>query len=154
MMPLLISLTLSSPMLTEGATFSKDHICQRQGGKDLSLPLNWSGAPKGTESFAITLLDPTAGNFVHWIIFNISKETNRLEEGKIPLGVLQGVNHFQRLGYGGPCPPPGKPHKYIFTLYALDKTLDLTNGVTLDEFQQAIQGHVLGKGSLTGFFES
>ncbi len=132
-------------------------------GRNLSPEFHWSGAPSGTQAFALTMFDPDAGNGVgwwHWVVFNIPAETTQLATGAgsahgalMPKGAVQGRNDFQTVGYGGPCPPPGTPHHYRFTLYALDQHLDglspLTSGPTL---LNAIRGHILAASQVTGLF--
>lgn len=97
-------------------------------GENLSPELEWRGAPEGTMSFAVTVMDPDArkaGGWRHWTVINIPKETTGLPEGAsgkkgLPEGALELLNDFKMKQYGGPCPPRGdKPHRYIFTLYAL-----------------------------------
>lgn len=123
-------------------------------GDNVSPELQWSSPPKNTKSFAITCIDYDApsGKFVHWIIFNIPASTLALEQGVDRDEWTQGMNHFRRIGYDGPCPPQGKPHKYVFTLYALDADLKLAKGVQIADFEMAIQSHILGQAQLTGLF--
>src|SRR5262249_7195858 len=96
-------------------------------GKDISPQLTWSGAPADVQGFALTCTDPDAprGTFTHWVIFNIPANVHELSEGmptekEVLEGARQGKNDFGKIGYAGPKPPPGKPHRYFFTLYALD----------------------------------
>lgn len=119
-------------------------------GENISPHLAWFGAPSGTQSFAILILDPDGGNWVHWLQFNIPADVNELPEfvGGAEIGI-KGKNDFGELGYGGPCPPSGT-HRYVFTLYALDIQVPLSQGVTKDEFLQSINGHVLGEAVLMG----
>jgi len=97
-------------------------------GENISPELEWKGAPEGTMSFAITVMDPDAkkaGGWRHWTVINIPKEAGGLMEGAsgnngLPKGAKELKNDFNQLHYGGPCPPRGdKPHRYVFTLYAL-----------------------------------
>ena len=128
-------------------TFSLGTQCS---GENFSPPLEWSGAPSGTQSFAITVLDPDGGNWVHWVQFNIPADATGLPEavGGPDVGV-KGRNSFGDIGYGGPCPPSGS-HRYIFTLYALNTVLSLPEGASHAEFQSAVQGYILDETSLTG----
>jgi len=101
--------------------------------------------------------DAPTGTWVHWVIYRIPGSATGLPENvpgseMVSGGARQGLNDFRRVGYGGPCPPPGKPHRYFFTLYALDIELDLKPRATKAELLQAIQGHVLAEGSLMGTF--
>lgn len=136
----------------------KLYTCQ---GKDISVPLKWSGAPQGAKSFALISDDPDApmATWVHWVIFNIPPETTELTEGlfqksnKSDNGVVQGMTDFGRVGYGGPCPPPGKYHRYFFKLYALDTMLNLDNNATKEDLLSAMEGHILEKAELVGRFK-
>ncbi|MCD6341785.1 MAG: YbhB/YbcL family Raf kinase inhibitor-like protein [Thaumarchaeota archaeon] len=128
-------------------------------GLDVSPPLRWKGYPAETVSFVLIVEDPDApgGTFTHWIVYNIPSDVNELEEGastmgKLPPGALQGRNDFGKIGYGGPCPPPGKAHRYVFKLYALDSMLDLGAGADRSDILKAIRGHVLAEASLTGLY--
>jgi len=129
-------------------------------GEDVSPPLSWSGAPEGTQSYCLIVDDPDApmGTWDHWILYDIPKSKSSLEEG-IPKeatlqdGSKQGVNDFRDIGYDGPAPPPGKPHRYIFTLYALDAELGLEPGLNKESVLKSIKGHTIGKGKLTGLFK-
>lgn len=130
-------------------------------GDDVSPPLQWSGAPPQTKSFAIICEDPDApsGTFTHWVIFNLPATTTSLPEnvaktGSLPDGSKQGQNSFGNTGYNGPAPPPGKTHHYIFTVYALDATLTLNAGVSENDLESAIPGHQLAQGQLTGTYQS
>ncbi len=148
------SLDLKSPSFNEGAYIPRKYTCS---GVDYSPPLEWKGVPSNTESFAIICDDPDApgGVWVHWVIFNIPKNVTRLKENipkvyQLPNGAIQGVNDFRRVGYGGPCPPPGKPHRYFFKLYALDTKINLSGRVTKKQLLSAIKGHVLDEAYLMG----
>ncbi|MFB3815446.1 MAG: YbhB/YbcL family Raf kinase inhibitor-like protein [Terriglobales bacterium] len=124
-------------------------------GADVAPALRWSGAPAGTKSFALIMDDPDApsGTFTHWVLYGIPAQTTQLAEGaKLPSSAAQGVNGFRRTGYGGPCPPPGKPHRYFFKLFALDTPLSLKASATKQELEQAMKGHVLGQAELMGTF--
>jgi hypothetical protein len=119
--------------------------------------LNWSNAPTGTQAFALIVDDPDApvGTWTHWIIWNIPANTAALPEGVPKVeesagGARQGSNDFKRIGYGGPCPPPGKPHRYFFKLYALDAKLDAKAGAGRSELERAMKGHVLAQAELMG----
>lgn len=127
---------------------------------NISPELVFSGIPPETDSLALIMDDPDApiGVFSHWIIFNLPKDTSGLPE-KIPLspelpdGSLQGKNGYGETGYGGPFPPPGKPHHYNFTLYALDTKLNLKPGATREEVLNAMEGHILEKTTLCGIYQ-
>ena len=94
---------------------------------------------------------------MHWVAANIPASARELPEGvppaeSVPGGGIQGTNDFRKVGYGGPCPPPGKPHRYFFRLYALDTTLNLKSDVTKKALEHAIKGHVLAQAELMGKF--
>ena len=122
-----------------------------------SPPLHWSEPPEGTQSLALICDDPDApvGTWVHWVLFNLPAETRELEEGlptteTLSNGAKQGKNDFGKIGYGGPAPPKGKPHRYFFKLYALDKAVDLSPGATKAKLVEAMKGHILAEGQLVG----
>src|SRR5215475_6994745 len=123
-------------------------------GDDLSPPLRWSDPPAATESFAILCDDPDApaGLFTHWTAWNIAADRREQEPGVLPTagarGIRQGANGFREMGYRGPKPPPGKPHRYRFHVYALDVRPELRSGASRTEFDRAIAGHVLAEGLL------
>jgi len=151
-----MAIALTSLAFKEGDLIPKKHTCE---GPDLSPQLRWTNAPKGTKSLALIADDPDApvGTWVHWVIFNLPGETTELPEGvpaqeTLPNGARQGLNDFKRVGYGGPCPPPGKPHRYYFKLYAVDVTLDLRSRATKAQVLESIRGHILGEAQLMGRF--
>lgn len=149
-------LRISSPAFQEGDTIPTKYTCQ---GQDVSPPLVWSDPPVGTQSFALIVDDPDApgGVFTHWVLFNIPPDSCELPEAvptqaEFPSGALQGKNDFGKTGYGGPCPPPGRPHRYQFTLYALDQPLDLEAGVSKKQLLSAMRGHILAQTQLMGTY--
>lgn len=128
-------------------TYSMGNQCS---GENFSPPLAWSGAPESAKSFLLTMIDPDGGNWVHWLLVNIPADTTSLEEAVNGQEIgIPGRNSFGENGYGGPCPPSGT-HRYVFTLYALDTTLESAAGVTLKEVNSLIKGHILGQCQLTG----
>lgn len=151
------SMKLESDAFSEGGYIPAKYTCK---GEDVSPPLKWSGTPKGCVSFALIVEDPDApmGTWDHWVAYDIPGDKNSLDEGvptekSLPDGYRQGINDFRKIGYGGPCPPPGKPHRYVFTLYALDAKLGLDAGLNKGAVLKAIKGHILGKAVLTGLFK-
>jgi Raf kinase inhibitor-like YbhB/YbcL family protein len=149
-----MTLAISSPDFPPGGDIPRKYTCD---GADASPALSWSGAPEGTRSFALIAEDPDApaGTWVHWVYYDLPASTGGLPEnvGKVdepPTGGHQGRNDFRRVSYGGPCPPPGKPHRYFFRIFALDRTLDLEPGATRKEVERAMQGHVLAQAELMG----
>ncbi len=152
-----MALTVSSPVFKEGERIPAKHPCE---GQDISPPLTWGEPPKGTRSFALIMDDPDApgGIFTHWVLFNLPADNRELLEsvptqGQLSNGALQGKNGFGRTGYGGPCPPPGHPHRYQFTLYALDQPLNLKAGVSRKQVIDAMRGHILAQGRLMGIYQ-
>ena len=128
-------------------------------GKDVSPALKWTDPPAGTKSFALICDDPDAPRktWVHWVLFNVPAESRELNEGvpaqeTLPGGARQGKNDFGKLGYGGPAPPRGKPHRYFFRLYALDTMLDLSTGASKADLIKAMEGHVLSEAALMGTY--
>ena len=129
-------------------------------GADLSPPLRWQDVPEGTQSFALVCDDPDAprGTWVHWVLFNLPPALRELPEGvardsALPDDSRQGKNDFGRPGYGGPAPPRGKPHRYFFTLYALDAPLDLAAGATRRQLDEAMRGHIISQAQLMGTYQ-
>ena len=148
-----MSFIVKTTAFPEREIIPKKYTCD---GSDVSPALTWTGAPEGTQSLALIADDPDApvGTWTHWIAWNIPPEA-ALPEG-VPKnetlndGTRQGRNDFKRIGYGGPCPPPGKPHRYFFRLYAMDSKLDLKAGAGRNELERAMKGHVLAQAELMG----
>jgi Raf kinase inhibitor-like YbhB/YbcL family protein len=149
---------LKSPAFEPGASIPVRHTCD---GEDRSPRLEWTEPPAGTKTLALIVDDPDApvGDWVHWVVSDLPAGTRSLAEGipkdgrlKEPAGAVQGKNDFGRLGWGGPCPPPGKPHRYFFKLYALDVALGLEPGATKADVERAIRGHVLAKAEIFGTY--
>ena len=143
-----------SSSFAEGGWIPELHTCR---GADVSPPLEWSGEPAGTRSFALVVDDPDApvGNWCHWLLYDIAPAVHNLAQGYKPgtLG-LSGRNDFGKPGYGGPCPPKGGPHRYFFKLYALDvAALGIPAGVPRKQVLSAIEGHVLGEAQYMGRFQ-
>jgi Raf kinase inhibitor-like YbhB/YbcL family protein len=140
-----------------GETIPARYTCD---GPNLSPPVRWDEYPDGTRSFALIVDDPDApaGTWVHWVLYGIDPHTSELPEGvspepTLPDGSRQGINDFRRLGYGGPCPPPGGAHRYFFRLYALDRSVDLVPGATKPELLEAMEGHVLDEADVMGLYD-
>ncbi len=152
-----MALALTSSSFNSGADIPKKFTCE---GQDVSPALNWDGAPQGTQSFALIADDPDApaGTWVHWVVYDLPAATRQLAEGvaktdEVPGGGRQGINDFRRVGYGGPCPPPGKPHRYFFKLYALDSMLSLKPRASKKDVEQAMKGHILAQAELMGKYK-
>lgn len=149
-----MAFVLRSPDFANGADIPKQFTCS---GVDHSPALEWSGVPAETKSFALIADDPDApvGTWVHWVIFNIPGAAHSLHGGiekkdQIADGTRQGQNDFRKIGYNGPCPPPGKPHRYYFKLYALRSELSLSAGATKSDVERAMEGVVLAHAEWMG----
>lgn len=143
---------ITSTAFEAGANIPKEYTCD---GADISPPLEIEQVPDGCESLVLITDDPDApmGTWVHWVLFNLPANTRALDknippEESLPDGSRQGKNDFGRIGYGGPCPPAGKPHRYYFKVYALNTTLDLEAGATKTQVLRTMEGHVLAEGQL------
>jgi Raf kinase inhibitor-like YbhB/YbcL family protein len=151
-----MELSLVSTAFEEGGMIPRKHTCD---GADVSPALAWGSAPPGARSFALICDDPDApmGTWVHWVIFNLPGDARALPEGvaamdELENGATQGVNDFEKIGYGGPCPPHGT-HRYFFKLYALDGKLNLDGRVTKERLLKAMEGHILGEARLMGKYK-
>jgi len=148
-------LRLESRSFADGGDIPRQFTCD---GADISPALHWSHGPYGTRDFAISMTDPDApAEFTHWIAYNIPAGVRSLAEGAsvqpaMPKGSNEGLDNFGRIGYGGPCPPPGRPHRYVFHIYALDAHLNPPVGPNRRELKDAMSGHVLAEGQLIGIY--
>jgi len=147
-------LRLESDAFEAEGTIPQLYTCD---GSDVSPPLSWSEPPAGTKSLALIVddVDAPVGTWVHWVLFNIPAQARALPEAVPADPIVQGLgehgsNSWGDLGYGGPCPPQGNPHRYTFRLYALDTTLDLGAGASRADLDRAMEGHILGAGQLVG----
>ena len=154
--PMPATITISSPSFASGGNIPRQFTCD---GEDISPEFHWSDPPSATKSFALIADDPDApaGTWVHWVLFNLPPQFRGLPENvpkqeSLENGALHGRNDFRKTGYGGPCPPPGKPHRYFFKLYALGAKLDLKAGASRGELERAMGGHVLAEAQLMGTF--
>ncbi len=149
-------LALNSPSFAAEGVIPISYTCT---GSDQSPPLRWNNLPKNTQSLALILDDPDApaGDFVHWVIYNLPANSSGLpadvpKTATLPSGARQGVNGFGHVGYNGPCPPLGPPHHYHFKLYALGSLLNLPDHVTASDLNQALRGKVLAVSEMTATF--
>ncbi len=152
-----MAFTLSSAAFHDGGDIPRKFTCD---GADVSPELSWTDPPAGTQSFALIADDPDApvGTWTHWVLFDVPASMHHLPENlskvdELPGGGRQGRNDFRKIGYGGPCPPLGKPHRYFFKLYSLSVKLGLKPGVSKQEVEQAMQAHILGKAELIGKYK-
>ena len=144
-------------MYIESGAFEKEEKIPTQftcDGKNISPSIAFHDIPQATESFVLLMDDPDSptGTWSHWVMWNIPADIRVIEEGTVPKGALEGVTDFEKVGYGGPCPGVGV-HRYVFTLHALDTTLDLSEGATKHEVQKAMKGHVLAGAELLAWYE-
>lgn len=152
-----MALELRSNAFTQNELIPRKFTCQ---GEDISPQLSWTGLHEKAQSIAVICDDPDAvmGTWVHWVIYDIPKDMLELREGASTDKILtneakQGRNDFGHIGYGGPCPPPGKPHRYFFKLYCLDKELTLPPGLSKDQLLKAMEGHILAQAELIGKYK-
>ena len=160
------AITVTSPTLKANEVVPIDHTAD---GKNLSPALAWSGAPANTKQFALIYDDPDVAfgtppqTFVHWVVYKIPGTAKGLP-AELPMdavltapadiaGTIQGLSGFKRTGYRGPAPPPGKPHHYTWTVYALDAELPLEQGLNRNQLLEAMKGHIIGQGSLVAIYE-
>jgi Raf kinase inhibitor-like YbhB/YbcL family protein len=155
--------TLSSPDFSEGGTIASAQVFTDCKGNNISPALKWSGAPEGTRSLALLVHDPdapTGSGWWHWVVYNIPAGTTSLAAGAgdpkknlMPAGATQGRNDYGTVGYGGPCPPPGKPHHYHFRLYALKVAkLELPENASAAAISFNVRAQSLGTAELTGMY--
>jgi len=151
---------LISTVFFQGGMIPQRYTCD---GQDVSPPLAWSGVPAGTKSLVLIVDDPDAPDpsapkmtWVHWVLYNIPPATDGLPEGipsrALPPGTRQGLNDWQRTGYGGPCPPVGR-HRYFHKLYALDTVLPDLGSPTKAALEKAMRGHIIGQAELMGLYQ-
>lgn len=153
----LSDLMVTSPAFEPRGSIPRQHTGE---GPDVSPALSWTRAPEGTQSWAVICHDPDAPlisangsyGFVHWVLYNLPAEVTSLDEGD--QRGTSGINDFGNSGYGGPMPPPGHgPHHYFFWVLALNQTLDLPAGLSLQELLQRIEPHVIGMNRLVGTYQ-
>jgi hypothetical protein len=147
---------ISSDAFAEGERIPVQFSCN---GENVSPPLSWGDPLAGTESLAVICDDPDApsGLFTHWVLMNIPPDSRGLPRGvkKTPVlddGSIHGANSYGKLEYSGPCPPPGRPHRYYFRIYALDIPLKLRSPADRRAVDNAMKGHILAEGELLGIF--
>lgn len=148
------AMQIRSSAFQEGETIPQKYTCD---GDDVSPPLAWAEIPAGTKSFALISDDPDApmGTWVHWVVYDLPAHLTELGEDipktdTLPDGAKHGITDFGTAGYGGPCPPPGKFHRYYFKLYALDALLKLPPKVSKGKLLKAMQGRILAEAQLMG----
>ncbi|MEW6218440.1 MAG: YbhB/YbcL family Raf kinase inhibitor-like protein [Thermodesulfobacteriota bacterium] len=152
-----MKLSLTTTAFVANGEIPEKHTCD---DADQSPALTWAGVPAAAKSLVLVVDDPDApaGTWTHWLLFNLPATEVGLAEGvpakkELPNRARQGLNDFRRIGYGGPCPPRGKSHRYFFRLYALDSLLDLAPGATRSEVLSAIKGRILAQAELMGTYQ-
>jgi Raf kinase inhibitor-like YbhB/YbcL family protein len=154
-----MSLILTSTAFTDGDSIPAKYTCE---GEDLSPQLVWEGAPDNTRSLVLIVDDPDAPDpeapkmtWVHWVLYNLPADTTELAEGvathDLPSGTGEGINDWNRTGYGGPCPPIGR-HRYFHKLYALDTVLEGLDRPTKAQVEAAMNGHIIALAELVGTY--
>lgn len=158
-------MTLTSTSLNDGQMIPKHFVFDGMGcnGDNISPELEWQGAPAGTRSFALTMYDPDAPTdhgWWHWTVVNIPMDVHRLPEGasnekSLPTGAIELSTDYKKKGYGGPCPPIGSgPHRYVFTIYALDEErINVNQNQTAETFKKVLEEHSLAEASFTTIYE-
>ena len=155
-----MTFNLTSPAFAANGSIPAKYTCE---GADISPPLEWSGAPSGTKSFALIVDDPDAPDpakpqrvYVHWVVYNIPASTTKLAENAaksgLPSGAMQGSNDWGKQTYGGPCPPIGR-HRYFFKLFVLDTELKGLKNPNKAQLEKAMQGHIVGTTELIGTYQ-
>jgi len=151
-----MQIKLSSTAFQDDGLIPSKYTCD---GDNISPPLAWSNIPANTKSVALIVDDPDAPakTWVHWVLYDLPTSTTNLPETvkpqpSLPGGGKNGRNDFNKLGYGGPCPPAGT-HRYFFKIYALDSETGLQPGATKEELLHAMDDHVIGQGKLVGTYQ-
>ena len=141
---------ITSPAFKNNSLIPAKYTCD---GEDINPELDISDLPKNVKSLVLIMDDPDSpsGTWVHWILFNIGSEINKIRENSVPNGSIQGSNSWRKNEYGGPCPGSGT-HRYMFKLYALDRILDLNGDIDKDELERAMKKHVLNQTRLIGLY--
>lgn len=152
-----MNLNIKSPSFSQGQPIPTKHTCDAE---DISPALQWNEVPEVAKSIALICDDPDApmGTWVHWVLYDLPATETSLTENvekkeELPNGAKQGRNDFKKIGYGGPCPPKGNPHRYFFKLYALDIALNLKSGATKSDVENAMKGHIIAQGQLMGTYK-
>jgi Raf kinase inhibitor-like YbhB/YbcL family protein len=154
---LLLAFSIGSPAFKNGGNIPEKYTAD---GEDISPQIIWSDPPRGTRSFALICDDPDApmGTWTHWMIYDIPGDRMELPENfpkvkDLPDGAKQGLNTWKRVGYGGPDPPAGKPHRYIFRIYALNDTLGISAAADKANLLRIMGNRVLGRAEFIGIYE-
>lgn len=146
-------LVLSSSSL-QNSQYPRQFTCD---GDDNSPTLAWTAPPPATKSLVLTVTDPDASTFTHWVLYNLPANASSLpanvpKQDQLSDGSRQGRNDFGKIGYAGPCGPHGSTHRYFFDLFALNSILDLPEGATRAQIEDAMNTHVLARGKLMAHY--
>ncbi len=146
------TMILTSPSFENEGNIPNKFTCN---GGDFNPELQIQNVPESAKSLALIVDDPDApsGTFTHWAVWNINPKSSFVKEESIPPASVEGTTSFGRIGYGGPCPPPGKPHRYFFKLYALDVVIDLKEGANKLELEQAMKNRIIEETELIGIYK-
>jgi Raf kinase inhibitor-like YbhB/YbcL family protein len=155
-----MTMKLTSAAFADGGAIPAEYTCS---GKDISPPLAWTEVPANARSLVLIVDDPDAPDpqapkmtWVHWVVYNLPPDSSGLAAGiaagELPQGTQQGLNDWQRDGYGGPCPPIGR-HRYFHKLYALDTVLQGLHKPTKGQVERAMQGHIVAQAEIVGTFQ-
>jgi len=143
-------LAITSTAFTNGASIPVEFTCD---GAGVSPPLAWGASPEGTVELVLTVIDPDAGGFVHWVIANLDPSVQALAQAEVPDDAAQGLNGAGRLGWTGPCPPKGAPHHYVFTLYALTAPSTISDGMPATDALALLAKQKATTATLTGTYQ-
>ena len=153
-----MDMIITSSAFPHNGAIPKAYTCE---GRNISPPLAWNDIPGAASSLVLIVDDPDAPDplaprmtWVHWVLYNLPVSVAGLPQGvrSLPAGALEGVNDWQRTGYGGPCPPIGR-HRYFHKLYALDVVLPDLERPTAKALEQAMKGHVVAEARLVGTYQ-
>lgn len=155
-----MTLILTSGAFQHGADIPRKYTCQAD---NVSPPLSWEGVPETAQSLVLIIDDPDAPDpkapkmtWVHWLLYNIPADCTGLAEdittAHLPAGTLEGLNDWNRTGYGGPCPPVGR-HRYFHKLYVLDAVLTNPKHPTKAKLEASMRSHVIAQAELVGTYQ-
>jgi len=142
---------ISSTAFENNGKIPSTYACD---GTNINPPLKIENTPKEAKSLALVFddIDAPRGSYVHWILWNIDPGVKEIKENSVPESAIQGLNDFKKNNYGGPC-PPGRGHKYVFKIYALDTRLNLDSNSTKADLEKAMKSHILAQAQWTGTYK-
>lgn len=143
------TIRFATPSFSDGAAIPATYTCD---GENKNPGISWANVPDGAKSLVVLMEDRDAGDFPHWVVYNLPPTVTGIAEGGAPEGGNVGLNGFDKPGYGGPCPPSGR-HRYFFSVFALDTVLALPDGATRDQVRDAMKGHVMARGAFMGSYQ-